>query len=366
MQVQFATLLAATLLLSFVGCKSSSDDVKPDGGNNGGGTPPPPRATTVMVNGYVPDWLGSGAYSTFDYNNLTIAFFAFVVCDANGNLITGGATKENKMATVISSAHAVGTKAYLSFGGGAYYGSQTFYEMANGESSRKEFAHQVKEFCLAKGFDGFDVDWEGLRNSQDGAAHEALMSTLKDTLHNAGLGLIVTVQQGANSASNFTQAAMNHADLVQIMSYDATGTWAGSPVGQHSSYEFAEAGISYWANSRGISKSKLVLGVPFYGWRFESMPCPCPGVPYKNLVAAYPELTDYDDYVETGTYSKTYFNGFQTLSDKVSLAHANYMPGIMIWEISQDATGPDALLARISNFLTLNGLTIMKLPNSIP
>jgi chitinase len=309
--------------------------------------------------------LNSGSYGSFNYEDLTIAFFAFVVCDVNGNLLTGGTSKENKMTSMIAAAHAAGTKAYLSFGGGSYYGSPTFYNMARTESSRKEFAHQVKEFCLTKGFDGFDVDWEGLNNSAEGAAHEALMSTLKDTLHSAGLGLIVTVQQGGN-ATNFTYAAMNHADLVQIMSYDATGTWAASPAGQHSSYAFAEDGISYWGNTRGISKSKLVSGVPFYGWRFENMPCPCAGVSYGAIASAYPSLTDSEDYVATGPFSKTYFNGFETIMSKVGLAYDNNLPGIMIWEISQDATGNKSLLRRMASELQANGLTVKKLETSIP
>ncbi len=366
MQVRFATLLAATLFLFFAGCKSKSEDVKPNGGNNGGGLLPP-RATSVMVNGYLPNYhFNNSAYGDFDYSNLTIAFYAFISCTADGDLITGGATNETKMGTMVASAHTVNTKAYLCFGGGGTYGSQTYYDMARIESSRKEFAHQVKELCLSKGFDGFDVDWEGLRNSQDGAAHEALMRTLKDTLHSVGLGLIVTVQQGS-SATNFTKAAIDCADLVQIMSYDATGSWNASPYGQHSSYEFAEAGVSYWAMNRGISKSKLVLGVPFYGWQFNSSnECPCSAVTYKDIVATYPELVDGDDFIETGAYANTFFNGFRTITDKLNLARANYMPGIMIWELSQDATGSNAMLTRFNNYLTSNGLTVKKLTNSIP
>jgi len=365
MQTKFALLILTIFLSAMLGCKKKEESATPSGG--GGTTPPPtPPATSVMINGYVPDWLSSGVYSSIDYSKLTIAYFAFVVCDANGNLLTGGTSKENKMTTVITNAHAVGTKVYLSFGGGAYYGSQTFYDMARVEATRKEFAHQVKDFCISKGFDGFDVDWEGLGSAGEGAAHEALLLTLKDTLHSVGLGLVTTVQQGANSASNFTQVGVNHADLVQIMSYDATGTWSGSPAAQHSSYTFAEDGIAYWGSNRGISKSKLVLGVPFYGYRFNSMPCPCNGVAYKDILSAYPSLTDDQDYLSTGVYSQTYFNGIQTLMDKVSLAYDNKMPGIMIWEMSQDASGTNSLLTRMTDNLSANGLSVMKLENSIP
>jgi chitinase len=356
-------ILMLCCVVIFSACKSSSsENVTPKGGGTGG-VNPPARSSEVMINGYIPDWLSSGVYSSFDYANMTIAYFAFVVCDANGNLNSGGTTKENKMATVISSAHAVGTKVYLSFGGGAYYGSQVFYDMARIESSRKEFAHQVKDFCLAKGFDGFDVDWEGLGNASEGLAHEALMKTLKDTLHSVGLGLAVTVQQGANAASNFTYTGINQADLVQIMSYDATGTWSGSPVGQHSSYSFAEDGINYWSTTRGIAKSKLVLGVPFYGYKFGST---IQTITYKSIISNYPTISDDVDYIDNGVYNGTYFNGYQTLIDKISMAYTKNIPGIMIWEMSQDASGSQSLLTRMKDFLVANNLSVKKLENSIP
>ncbi len=365
--IKFTLSVLATLVVisGLISCKSEGNlnPTPTNGGGGGGGGTNPPTSTEVMINGYVPDYYANSFYSTVDYSKLTIAYFAFIVCDTNGNVITNG--KESKMAAMITAAHAANTKAYLSFGGGAYFGSQVFFKMANKEVSRKEFAHQVKEFCLTQGFDGFDVDWEGLPTAQDGLAHEALMKTLKDTLHAAGLGLAVTVQQGANSAGYFTQNGIDAADLVQIMSYDQTGTWSGSSAGQHSSYTYAANGISYWSG-RGISKSKLVVGVPFYGYRFNNMPCPCSAVTYKNIVNAYPSLTDETDYLATGTYSKTYFNGFQTIMEKVYLANGEGTAGIMIWEMSQDAAGASSLLTRTANALTTGGYTIKKLTNNIP
>ena len=332
---------------------------------NGSGNNPidnTPLASEIMINGYFPDYRPASFFSSSDYTNLTIAYFAFIVCDVNGNIITNG--NESKMTAMITAAHTANTKAYLSFGGGGYYGSTIFYNMARTETSRKEFAHQVKTFCKTMGFDGFDVDWEGLANSSQGLAHEALLTTLKDTLHNAGLGLGVTVQQGG-SATYFTQNGINQADLVQIMSYDATGTWSGSSADQHSSYEFASSGISFW-KGKGIASSKLLVGVPFYGYRFANMPCPCQAVTYSSIVASYPSLDDRDDYLLAGTYSDTYFNGAYTISQKAKLAREQRTAGIMIWEMSQDASGPKSLLTKTVSALAALGVSVKKLTNSIP
>ena len=345
------------LAVIFFACKKSDSDPAPSTSV----TPPPVSATKeVMINGYIPDWYGSSFYSSVDYKNLTIAYFAFIVCDVNGNINTTG--KESKMTSMITAAHAQGTKAYLSFGGGAYYGSEVFYKMARNQDSLSNFVGQVKNFCLSKGFDGFDVDWEGLRSTADAAAHEALMKMLSDTLHEAGLKLAVTVQQG-NGAYYFTSKAVNYADYVQIMSYDATGTWSGSPAGQHSSYKYAVDGIDLW-KSKGVPASKLVLGVPFYGYRFANgCTSGCLGdyVTYNEILTHTPSLADDVDYVETGTYANTYFNGFQTIADKTILAYDSKLPGIMIWEMSQDAKGDKSLLTRLTNYLKSNNINVMKL-----
>ncbi|MDB5258099.1 MAG: putative chitinase [Chitinophagaceae bacterium] len=363
MKIPFQKITAFTLLcctIALISC-STPEAVAPTGTSNP--VDNSPLANEIMINGYFPSYRPLTYFSSADYSNLSIAYFAFIVCDANGNIVTNS-TNEGKMAAMITAAHAANTKAYLSFGGGGYYGSTTFYDMARNATSRKEFAHQVKTFCLAKGFDGFDVDWEGLANSSQGLAHEALLTTLKDTLHNAGLGLAVTVQQGG-SASFFTQTGINQADLVQIMSYDATGTWSGSPEDQHSSYDFASAGISFW-KGKGIAASKLVVGVPFYGYNFSNMPCPCAAVTYSSIVAAYPDLDDNTDYLFTGTYADTYFNGAYTISQKAKLARTQRTSGIMIWEISQDATGSKSLLTKTVASLAAIGVSVKKLTNSIP
>lgn len=351
-------LLATTLFIA--SCNNSDPVPTPAAGGSGNPVDTIPLASEIMINGYFPSYRSSSFMSSADYSNLSIAYFAFIVCDSDGNIITNS-SDQSKMTAMITAAHAANTKAYLSFGGGGYYGSSIFYDMARNEPSRKEFAHQVKTFCLSKGFDGFDVDWEGLSSNSEGAAHEALLITLKDTLHAAGLGLAVTVQQGGNAVF-FTQTGINQADLIQIMSYDATGTWSGSPEGQHSSYDFASAGITYWKN-KGATVSKLVVGVPFYGYNFSNMPCPCAAVTYANIIASYPTLADNIDYLPSGSI---YFNGATTISNKAKLARTQHTQGIMIWEMSQDATGTNSLLTKTVSSLATIGVSVKKLTNSIP
>ena len=54
-------------------------------------------------------------------------------------------------------------------------------------------------------------------------------------------------------------------DYINIMTYDNAGMWE-KKTGHHSGFDWAKAGMAFWATH--ITKSKLLLGVPFYGVSF--------------------------------------------------------------------------------------------------
>jgi len=111
-------------------------------------------------------------------------------------------------------------------------------------------------------------------------------------------------------------------DLLNIMAYDA-----GTP---HSSYQEAVTSIQFWAG-RGVAKSKIMIGVPFYGQN---------GASYASLVAADPQAPYSDNSGGTN------YNGIATMKQKTSLA-LQQAGGIMIWELSQDTYDATSLLSAI-------------------
>jgi chitinase len=55
-------------------------------------------------------------------------------------------------------------------------------------------------------------------------------------------------------------------DHIHLMTYDFTGAWAGK-TGFNAQMSDIETAVKYWVNE-GADKSKLILGMPFYGKTF--------------------------------------------------------------------------------------------------
>ncbi|RZM07136.1 MAG: T9SS type A sorting domain-containing protein, partial [Pedobacter sp.] len=142
-------------------------------------------------------------------------------------------------------------------------------------------------------------------------------------------------------------AALNKADWIQLMVYDETGWGPGSPYGNHSSYASIENAVAYWYNKGFTNRSKIVIGLPFYGYQF-STAAGGTAVPktYTEIVAANPNLqTDVD------TLPLIPFNSAAMLKRKVDHVKFSGLKGVFVWELGQDiaATNTKSLLRAISD-----------------
>lgn len=132
-------------------------------------------------------------------------------------------------------------------------------------------------------------------------------------------------------------ATLKHFDLLNVMAYDAAGHWSPDQPGQHSSLGFAKENIRYWL-FRGVSKDRLVLGVPFDGYGFGKA-FRTRDDPYKEIVRDFPGAEKVDEVGET-----IWYNGIPTMREKCQLVRAEEVAGIMIWSLNLDAEGDQSLL----------------------
>ncbi len=168
------------------------------------------------------------------------------------------------------------------------------------------------------------------------------MIALANKLHANGKLISARLSEGYGGA-NVPSSTFAAYDWINIMAYDATGPWAPNSPGQHSPYSMAVNQFNYWTG-RGLPASKAVIGLPFYGYGFGASANQ--GISYANIVAQYPGAENLDQVGNT-----IYYNGIPTIKQKTTFAIQN-AAGVMIWELSQDATGSKSLLTAINQVIT--------------
>lgn len=170
-----------------------------------------------------------------------------------------------------------------------------FSEMAYTEEGRTSFVQSCIDLIKENEWiAGIDIDWEYPAGSNDGerwpedatdqgcpifgTAFEdrvnfpELLKTLKEGLDNefgAGSKLVTAC---ASSSTGWTlpnqnwEAASEFLDYINIMTYDMAGDWDDAP-GHASSVSGTKNAMAYFM-IKGVDKTKLNIGVPYYGTGF--------------------------------------------------------------------------------------------------
>lgn len=289
---------------------------------------------------YVPNWIKLETFSkTIDYQKITHINIAFEnPVDDLGNLSFNRANE-----AVLTRAKAAGIKVLVSIGGGSASGDKKLkarYFNLLAEAKRTAFIDRIATYLDKHDFDGIDVDIEGPSINDDFAG---FIADLAAVLKPRGKLLTAALSQGYGG-NRVPSEVLGHLDFLNIMAYDATGTWDAKKTGQHSSMDFAKNQVAYWTG-RGLPGSKAVLGVPFYGYGFGEA-WRNYGYPYLEIVTTSPDAAQFD---ETG--STIYYNGIPTIRDKARYVLDQKLGGVMIWSLDQDAPGDLSLLSALHSVL---------------
>jgi GH18 family chitinase len=280
--------------------------------------------------GYFPSW--SGDPESIEYRALTHVCYAFARPTAEGS--SEPIPNEEKLYRVSALAHEAGAEVLLSFGGGGEGDDLPLNAVAADISSTEAFIERVMDLISRYNLDGIDLDWEypGEETSEDFAR---LVGSLAARLRAEGKTLSVAVGADGTHGRFCPDSAVEAADFLNVMAYD---DGFGEPPGKnHSSYAFARSSLDYWIVERGAPRSKVVLGVPFYGRSLSDRH----SISYYRLRKEH-RVAAADD--EAGGFG---YNGFDTIRAK-AVNQARYRAGgIMIWQLNQDADGEGSLLNAI-------------------
>ena len=158
-----------------------------------------------------------------------------------------------------------------------------------------------------------------------------------------------------------------YVDYATIMTYDMHGPWPNSytdfnaplyvPKEASPQYQWScEQAVNLWAG-KGFAKSKLLMGVPFYGVKFNGVANVSNGLyqkfssgstlSYDTIMASYANNAVYKKFVHPDAQAPWLFNGstFISYDDLSSIAgKGTYigqqgLGGATVWELSQNTNG---------------------------
>ena len=335
----------------------------------------------IRMVGYYAAW---AAYSGFtpdriDPSKLTHINYAFANIGTDLKVTMGYPDKDLQNFVMLNKLKEKnpGLKTLISVGGWTWSGR--FSDAAATDAARIAFSDSCVAFMKKHGFDGIDLDWEypvsgGLagnsRRSADKHNFTLLLRTLREKLDEQGEAdqkhYLLTIAAGAGSGyPNQVELSSIHRylDYATIMTYDIHGVWdpytdLHAPLYQNTDpspqyQSSADASIRLWEEA-GFPMQKLVMGIPFYGYRYSSVTDSKQGlygtfsggnpVSYQQIEKNYLNKPGYQRYFHSQSKVPWLFNGstFITYEDPESIGFkADYirskgLGGAMIWELSQD------------------------------
>ncbi len=293
--------------------------------------------------------------------------------------------------------------------------STYFSDIAANQTKRFRFAESVLNIIRKYDLDGVDIDWEypgggGLASNHvrpdDGKNFVLLLKTIRQVFNEAGKvdhkDYLITVAAPANpdiaARINWTEAS-KYLDSINIMTYDYHGAWdnvtgflaplyADPSATYNDSVTKWEFNVNYtvnWYLKHVPDRTKIVIGLPFYGRSFANVPDknnglyqPFSGTPAGTWGSASEThgVMDYWDIasrIANGTCdyywsnitmepyaycpsSKTFitFDDPRAIGIKVDYMLKRGLGGVMVWEITADrkpGTNHHPLLDTILNHL---------------
>jgi len=265
---------------------------------------------------------------------------------------------------------------------------RAFAEATVGATMRARFVENIVNAVVEYGYDGVDIDWEPLQDS-DEAQFTALIRELRAELDARAPGAMLTVavgyEWGTRQKKNTTSiiaSVIDDLDYLNLMAYALAGPWGGW-VTWHNSALFndgatfpglakelptAEVVVEQY-DAVGVPRDKMILGLAFFGRIWQGgAGTPTGGVTaprqswtmkptmsgeyqyYKIVARSDFQGNDHWDDVAKNPYlgidnpgsAEDLFIPYenpQSIKEKVRYAAAQGLGGLMIWKLRSDLLG---------------------------
>lgn len=240
--------------------------------------PPAPAAAGRRVVGYYVPY-DQTSWESFEARPRAVDVLAaqWVAIDACGQI----STRDNQ--TVNRLARARGVAVYPSL---LTSSGWLNHRVLTDEAATARAIGQIVEYVVAEGYEGFDLDLEGVQ-ADDRAAYTAFVARLGAALRERGKALAIAVPPKPRDvttgwAGAFDYAALGeHADLIIIMAYEYSGSWSGP--GSVAPYDSVDQVLQF--ATAQMPADKIVLGLAFYGYDWNTTSGGSRGLSYAQAAA---------------------------------------------------------------------------------
>ncbi|KAF2153690.1 glycoside hydrolase family 18 protein [Myriangium duriaei CBS 260.36] len=258
-------------------------------------------------------------------------------------------------------------KLILSIGGES--GSTYFASVASNAAKRTRFAQSARSWMDQFGFDGIDIDWEHPETAVEGANFLQLIQAARQQLPSPRYSISAAVAADQWYLSFLPLSKVSQIlDQVNMMCYDFVGSWSATsgyqsplylPKNPPKSYteSSCDAAVSYTLK-KGLQATKVVLGVPVYGWSF--LNTTGPGQSFKKVGGSdgsfdyrdlpRPGAREYVNKEVVAAYSIGGDGGFvtydnvDTVTIKAGYVKSRGLGGLFYWTGTGDAKGQRSLV----------------------
>ena len=341
-----------------------------------------------QVMGYHPYWAGT-AYTSYQWDLLsTVVFFSYEVDPATGNYSNPTVINTWRTTNLVPTAHANGTEVQLC---ATLFGGTNLTNFLTNATARRRCIDSLISLITLRNAEGINIDFEGLPGSQR-TNFVNFMQQLRDTLNRRRPSTKLSVALPAVDWSNAYDvvALSNICDQLFIMGYDFYWSTAGTAGPTGLLYTGSIWGsrcnsrtiIDYLAN--GAARHKLILGVPYYGFRYpttsNTYPSSTTGSGVSRTYAnAKSEANTYgwnwDDhsfsryfmYQSGGQWYQTWWHDSLSLSWMYRTVLMQGIGGVGMWALGYDGNNPElwnalrdhftdcAIVACQDSFFDMNG-----------
>lgn len=272
------------------------------------------RAASFEVTGWIPYWRSAtGTADTLpNLDKLTeVNPFVYTV-KTDGTLVDNGKLDEEPWKSFITEARAKGVRVIPTI---MWSDRQTIHKILSNQKTRIALEDRIAALVKEKGYDGIDIDFENksadtrpyfstfLKGLYQRMGKKWVMCTIETRIPVADRFFGVEVPKDATVYANDLKEINKYCDRVRVMTYDQqtidlklqseAGTRLYAPVGDPA---WIEKVVKHM--SKDIQKSKMLIGIPTYGYEYSVQAYANNEYVYKILWTfnpgyAYPIATQY-------------------------------------------------------------------------